>query len=46
MKSHAVLVLGAGMPGVSGEEKVRGRPMAGGLANEPGVVPAAVEDGL
>ena len=36
-KSHAVLVEGAGMPGVSGEEKVYGPPMSALCAKEPGV---------
>ncbi len=46
MKSQAVLPHGAGMPGVSGDEKVSAAPMAGAFANEPGVVPASVEEGL
>src|SRR5690349_8020194 len=46
MKSHAVFSLGCGMPGVSGELNVHGVPTRPRLANEPGVVPAAVLDGL
>ncbi|MBW1874656.1 MAG: hypothetical protein JRI98_04575 [Deltaproteobacteria bacterium] len=46
MKSHAVLSLGCGIPGVSGDEKARGPPISGAFANEPGVVPAPWLDGL
>jgi hypothetical protein len=46
MKSHAVRVLGGGMPGVSGDENDSGPPTSGGLANEPGFVPALELDGL
>jgi len=46
MKSHAVLSEGFGMPGVSGEEKVRAPPISGGFAKLPGVVPSSEEDGL
>src|SRR5687767_5261714 len=46
MKSQAVFSLGGGMPGVSGEEKVKGRPTAPGLAKLPGVVPCWSVDGL
>ena len=46
MKSQAVLSEGCGMPGVSGEEKVRAPPTCGGFAKLPGVVPWSVEDGL
>ena len=42
----AVCSLGAGMPGVSGEEKLSGPPMAAGLANEPGLVPWRCVEGL
>ena len=45
-KSQAVLSLGAGMPGVSGDEKLSGPPMSGGLAKEPGLVPSRKLDGL
>ena len=41
-KSHAVFVLGAGMPGVSGEVNASGPPMSGASANEPGVVASLV----
>src|SRR5699024_3066130 len=41
MKSQAVFPLGWGIPGVSGEEKVRAPPICGGRAKEPGVVPVA-----
>ncbi|GJM20754.1 MAG: hypothetical protein DHS20C15_06690 [Planctomycetota bacterium] len=46
MKSHAVLSLGCGMPGVSGELKVHGVPTRGPFAKLPGEVPSAREDGL
>src|SRR5690606_24855927 len=46
MKSQAVLPLGAGIPGVSGEENVRAWPSSGALAKEPGVVPSPRVDGL
>ncbi len=46
MKSHAVLSLGSGMPGVSGDENERGPPMSARFAKEPGVVPWATDDGL
>ena len=45
-KSQAVDWLGGGMPGVSGEEKLRGPPMSGRFAKEPGVVPWAWLDGF
>src|SRR6478735_2955731 len=45
-KSHAVLSLGAGMPGVSGDENVSGPPIAAVLANEPGFVPSRAVEGL
>ena len=45
-KSHAVLLLGAGMPGVSGELNASGPPMSARRANDPGVVPCACVDGL
>jgi hypothetical protein len=45
-KSQAVLVLGAGMPGVSGEENMSGPPTSWALAKEPGVVTLAVRPGL
>ena len=46
MKSQAVLSHGLGMPGVSGEEKVRAPPTSGGFAKLPGVVPSSEEEGL
>jgi hypothetical protein len=46
MKSHAVRVLGGGMPGVSGDENDKGPPMSGGLAKEPGFVPSRRLEGL
>ena len=46
MKSHAVFELGAGIPGVSGEENVSGPPMSGALAKEPGLVPCASVEGF
>jgi hypothetical protein len=46
MKSQAVLSLGAGMPGASGDEKVRGVPTAPRLAKLPGDVPCAAVEGL
>ena len=49
-KSHAVLSDGGGMPGVSGEAKVRApsgpEEMVGRRAKLPGVVPWAPEEGL
>ena len=45
-KSHAVFALGSGMPGVSGDANAYGPPMSARFANEPGVVPCAVDDGL
>jgi hypothetical protein len=36
-KSHAVLVLGAGMPGVSGLANMSGPPISGASAKLPGV---------
>ena len=49
-KSQAVLLLGAGIPGVSGEANVQAPStpgaMTGGLAKLPGVVPWAAVDGL
>jgi hypothetical protein len=36
----------AGMPGVSGELNVQGVPTPPGRANDPGVVPSHVLDGL
>src|SRR5438552_13132449 len=46
MKSHAVLSLGSGIPGVSGEENVHGVPTRPRNANDPGVVPQLVDDEL
>jgi hypothetical protein len=46
MKSHAVLVLGSGMPGVSGELNAHAVPTRGGLANEPGEVPCLKVEGF
>ncbi len=40
-KSHAVLSLGAGMPGVSGDENVSGPPICAAWAKDPGDVPAS-----
>jgi hypothetical protein len=45
-KSQAVLVLGAGIPGVSGEENMSGPPTSWALAKEPGVVTLGVRPGL
>ena len=45
-KSQAVLWLGAGIPGVSGDEYASGPPTLGALANEPGFVPSRRLDGL
>jgi len=45
-KSQAVLSLGGGMPGASGEENMSGPPMSGALAKEPGVVTPWVLPGL
>src|SRR5690349_12706144 len=45
-KSHAVLSLGAGMPGVSGEGNISAPPISGALAKDPGVVTSGVEAGL
>jgi len=42
MKSHAVFSLGGGIPGVSGLLYVRGPPMSGAFAKEPGVVTLGV----
>ncbi len=46
MKSHAVFSDGGGMPGVSGDENMRGPPTSAGLAKLPGVVPWRPDDGL
>jgi hypothetical protein len=46
MKSQAVFGDGAGMPGVSGEEKLRGAPISLASAKLPGVVPWRRLDGL
>jgi hypothetical protein len=46
MKSQAVLSLGAGIPGVSGELKAYTVPTPGVRAKLPGVVPAPLDDGL
>jgi hypothetical protein len=46
MKSQAVLSEGAGIPGVSGEEKARTPPMSGGFAKLPGDVPFFADEGL
>jgi hypothetical protein len=45
-KSQAVFVLGAGMPGVSGDENMSGPPTSCLLAKEPGVVTFGVAAGL
>ena len=45
-KSHAVFMLGAGMPGVSGELNASGPPTSARRAKLPGVVPCASVDGL
>src|SRR3954467_10502779 len=45
-KSHAVLSLGWGMPGVSGDENVSAPPRFGALANEPGLVPSRRVEGF
>src|SRR5438105_4010618 len=45
-KSQAVLSLMGGIPGVSGELKVRGEPTALLFAKEPGVVPWFSVEGL
>ena len=39
MKSHAVRMDGAGIPGASGDEKLHAVPMRAGFAKLPGVVP-------
>ena len=46
MKSQALCVEGAGMPGASGELKLQGVPTAGGRAKLPGFVPSPDEEGL
>ena len=46
IKSHAVLPLAAGIPGVSGDEKLSGPPRSAAFAKDPGDVPALREDGL
>src|SRR6188768_4351415 len=45
-KSHAVLSLGWGMPGVSGDENVSAPPRFGALAKEPGLVPSRWLEGF
>src|SRR6187402_3264550 len=45
-KSHAVLVLGCGMPGVSGEENDSAPPRFGAFANDPGFVPSRKLEGF
>src|SRR5687767_7697876 len=45
-KSQAVLSLGGGIPGVSGEENINGPPISGAFAKLPGVVTFGVAAGL
>ena len=45
-KSHAVLPLGGGIPGVSGLEYMSGPPTSAASEKLPGVVPAAVSPGF
>src|SRR5262245_22792714 len=45
-KSHAVLSLGGGIPGVSGDEYAYGVPTLPGFVNEPGVVTCRSVEGF